>query len=50
MCDLVALAFFLQCLHLWDLDPRGFHNGLWRFWLKHNHILVMGSPYSSYTK
>lgn len=36
------------CLHLWDLDARGFHKGLWRFWLKGNQILVVGHPYSPY--
>ncbi|CAI8010201.1 Protein O-linked-mannose beta-1,2-N-acetylglucosaminyltransferase 1, partial [Geodia barretti] len=36
------------CFHLWDLDARGFHNGLWRFWMKGNHILVVGAPYSPY--
>lgn len=37
------------CFHLWDLDARGFHKGLWRFWLKGNHILVVGHPYSPYS-
>ncbi|KAI6654145.1 Protein O-linked-mannose beta-1,2-N-acetylglucosaminyltransferase 1 [Oopsacas minuta] len=39
-----------KCYHLWDLDARGFHRGLWRFWLKGNHILVIGVPLSDYYK
>ena len=39
-----------RCLHLWDLDARGFHKGLWRFWLKGNHILVIGVPMSEYAE
>ncbi|XP_068751862.1 protein O-linked-mannose beta-1,2-N-acetylglucosaminyltransferase 1-like [Montipora capricornis] len=37
-----------SCLHMWDLDSRGFHKGMWRFWLKKNHILVVGCPFSEY--
>lgn len=36
------------CLKMWDLDARGFHHGLWRFWVKKNHVLVVGCPKSSY--
>lgn len=39
-----------KCFRLWDLDARGFHNGLWRFFMKSNHILVVGVPYSPYSK
>ena len=39
-----------KCLKLWDLDARGFHKGLWRFWLKGNHVLVIGAPLSSYVE
>ena len=39
-----------KCFKLWDLDARGFHQGLWRFFLKSNHILVVGVPYSPYSK
>ena len=36
------------CLRMWDLDARGFHNSMWRFWLKKNHIIVVGCPASKY--
>ncbi|XP_062507410.1 protein O-linked-mannose beta-1,2-N-acetylglucosaminyltransferase 1-like [Corticium candelabrum] len=38
-----------KCFQLWDLDARGFHRGLWRFFMKSNHILVVGAPYSPYS-
>ncbi|XP_064626979.1 protein O-linked-mannose beta-1,2-N-acetylglucosaminyltransferase 1-like isoform X2 [Lineus longissimus] len=37
-----------KCHHLWDLDVRGFHKSMWRFFLKGNHILVIGVPASPY--
>ena len=37
-----------SCLHMWDLDARGFHKSMWRFWLKKNHVLVAGCPTSEY--
>jgi len=39
-----------KCFKLWDLDVRGFHKQMWRFWLKGNHIFIIGtsSPYASY--
>ena len=37
-----------KCFKLWDLDARGFHKGLWRFWLKKNQLLVVGVPFSAY--
>lgn len=37
-----------SCLHMWDLDARGFHKCMWRFWLKKNHMLVVGCPASEY--
>lgn len=40
-----------NCFNLWDLngDPRGYHKGLWRFFLNDNHILVIGYPASPYS-
>lgn len=38
-----------QCLHVWDLDVRGYHNGLWRLFRKRNHILVVAVPISPYS-
>ena len=37
-----------RCFRMWDLDVRGFHNSMWRFWIKKNHILVVGCPASVY--
>ena len=37
-----------SCFHMWDLDARGFHKSMWRFWIKKNHILVIGCPSSEY--
>ncbi|XP_036067503.1 protein O-linked-mannose beta-1,2-N-acetylglucosaminyltransferase 1 isoform X2 [Oryzias melastigma] len=38
-----------KCLHVWDLDVRGYHNGLWRLFRKRNHILVVAVPISPYS-
>lgn len=38
-----------QCLHIWDLDVRGNHRGLWRLFRKKNHFLVVGVPASPYS-
>lgn len=37
-----------KCLKIWDLDARGYHGALWRFFLNGHHLLVMGVPYSPY--
>ncbi|XP_065655773.1 protein O-linked-mannose beta-1,2-N-acetylglucosaminyltransferase 1 isoform X1 [Hydra vulgaris] len=39
-----------KCFKLWDLDVRGFHKAMWRFFLKENSIFVVGmkSPYAVY--
>ncbi|KAM4574655.1 protein O-linked-mannose beta-1,2-N-acetylglucosaminyltransferase 1 [Fundulus diaphanus] len=38
-----------KCLHVWDLDVRGYHRGLWRLFRKRNHILVVAVPISPYS-
>ncbi|XP_072294892.1 protein O-linked-mannose beta-1,2-N-acetylglucosaminyltransferase 1 [Eucyclogobius newberryi] len=38
-----------KCLHVWDLDVRGNHRGLWRLFRKKNHILVVAVPVSPYS-
>ncbi|EGD75793.1 histidine-rich glycoprotein [Salpingoeca rosetta] len=38
-----------KCWHLWDLDVRGFHKGVWRFYRKGNPIAVVGTPYSPFS-
>ena len=41
---------FARCFRMWNLDARGFHKGMWRFWIKKNHILAVGCPASVYCK
>ncbi|KAK3574723.1 hypothetical protein QTP86_015383, partial [Hemibagrus guttatus] len=38
-----------KCLHVWDLDVRGYHRGLWRLFRKKNHVLVVAVPISAYS-
>ncbi|KAI5614606.1 protein O-linked-mannose beta-1,2-N-acetylglucosaminyltransferase 1, partial [Silurus asotus] len=38
-----------KCLHVWDLDVRGYHRGLWRHFRKKNHVLVVAVPISPYS-
>lgn len=38
-----------KCLHVWDLDVRGNHRGLWRMFRKNNHVLVVATPFSAYS-
>lgn len=38
-----------KCFKIWDLDARGSHKGLWRFFLKNNSIMVVGFPFSPYS-
>ena len=37
-----------RCFKLWESEMRDFHSGLIRFWMKENHIIVIGSPDSKY--
>ncbi|KAK3870180.1 hypothetical protein Pcinc_024567 [Petrolisthes cinctipes] len=39
-----------KCLRIWDLDGRGYHKGLWRLHLHSNPLLVIGVPFSQYSK
>ncbi|XP_074640445.1 protein O-linked-mannose beta-1,2-N-acetylglucosaminyltransferase 1-like [Tubulanus polymorphus] len=48
--DYTTWKLLAKCLRLWDLDVRGFHKNLWRFYLKGNPILVVGAPASPYSK
>lgn len=38
-----------KCLHIWDLDARGYHNGMWRLHYYHSHLIIIGVPYSPYS-
>lgn len=48
---LMVFSFLKQnkCFKIWDLDARGSHKGLWRFYLKNNSIVVVGVPFSPYS-
>ena len=48
IADFKTWKHVATCLRMWDLDARGFHNGMWRFWLKKNHVIVVGCPASIY--
>ncbi|CAL4093564.1 unnamed protein product [Meganyctiphanes norvegica] len=39
-----------KCWRIWDLDGRGYHHGMWRLHMKDNLLLVIGVPYSQYSK
>ncbi|KAK2504177.1 hypothetical protein MC885_007146 [Smutsia gigantea] len=47
--DFTAWTQLAKCLHIWDLDVRGNHRGLWRLFRKKNHFLVVGVPASPYS-
>ncbi|OCT84958.1 hypothetical protein XELAEV_18023119mg [Xenopus laevis] len=46
--DFTTWSQLAKCLHIWDLDVRGNHKGLWRLFRKKNHFLVVGFPFSPY--
>ncbi|CAH2310683.1 O-linked-mannose beta-1,2-N-acetylglucosaminyltransferase 1 [Pelobates cultripes] len=46
--DFTTWTQLAKCLHVWDLDVRGNHRGLWRLFRKKNHFLVVGCPFSPY--
>lgn len=37
------------CLHIWDLDARGYHRGLWRLHLDGRPVFIVGAPFSPYS-
>ncbi|XP_060040711.1 protein O-linked-mannose beta-1,2-N-acetylglucosaminyltransferase 1 isoform X3 [Erinaceus europaeus] len=47
--DFTTWTQLAKCLHIWDLDVRGNHCGLWRLFRKKNHFLVVGVPASPYS-
>ena len=48
--DFTTWSNVARCFRMWDLDARGFHKGMWRFWIEKNHILAVGCPASVYCK
>lgn len=47
--DFVTWLQMAKCLHIWDLDARGFHRGLWRLHVNGAHLIVIGAPFSPYS-
>lgn len=47
--DTTTWTELAKCLHVWDLDVRGYHQGLWRLFRKRNHVLVVAVPISPYS-
>ncbi|XP_068245116.1 protein O-linked-mannose beta-1,2-N-acetylglucosaminyltransferase 1-like [Palaemon carinicauda] len=47
--DFMTWLQVARCLCIWDLDGRGFHNGMWRLNIKQNYLLIIGYPFSSYS-
>ncbi|XP_062308167.1 protein O-linked-mannose beta-1,2-N-acetylglucosaminyltransferase 1 isoform X2 [Osmerus eperlanus] len=47
--DISTWTQLAKCLHVWDLDVRGYHSGLWRLFRKRNHVLVVAVPISPYS-
>lgn len=39
-----------KCLKIWDLDARGYHNSMWRFFVNGRHMVVVGVPNSPYSR
>lgn len=39
-----------KCFKIWDLDARGYHRSMWRFFVNGHHLLVVGVPNSPYTR
>ena len=37
-----------KCFHIWDLDARGYHRGMWRMIYKGNPLFIVGVPFSDY--
>ena len=38
-----------KCLHIWDLDARGYHQGLWRMHFNQLPLYIIGVPFSPYS-
>jgi beta-1,2-N-acetylglucosaminyltransferase len=47
--DFTTWLALAKCLHVWDLDARGFHNGMWRLHLHGRPVFVIGTPFSPYS-
>lgn len=48
--DFTVWKHISKCYHIWDLDVRGFHKGMWRLYLQGNPIILVGTPASAYSE
>jgi len=47
--DFVTWLALAKCLHIWDLDARGYHRGMWRMIINGVPTFVVGAPFSPYS-
>ena len=47
--DFTSWLALAKCLHIWDLDARGYHHGMWRLHLQGHPVFVVGAPFSPYS-
>ncbi|GFO13328.1 protein o-linked-mannose beta-1,2-n-acetylglucosaminyltransferase 1 [Plakobranchus ocellatus] len=46
--DFTVWKSLAKCLHIWDLDVRGFHRSMWRLFISGHPVMVIGVPASPY--
>ena len=47
--DFTSWLAMAKCLHVWDLDARGYHKGLWRLHYNQIPLFIIGAPFSPYS-
>jgi len=47
--DFVTWLTLAKCLHVWDLDARGYHRGMWRIHYNDIPLFIIGAPFSPYS-
>ena len=47
--DFTTWLALAKCLHVWDLDARGYHRGLWRLHFNQIPLFIIGAPFSPYS-
>ena len=47
--DFVTWLALAKCLHVWDLDARGYHRGMWRMHYNDIPLFIIGAPFSPYS-
>ena len=47
--DFVTWLALAKCLHVWDLDARGYHRGMWRMHYNGVPLFIIGAPFSPYS-